>query len=247
MGTNAVVVENDQVKRALCLCNMVGGLAMGEQRNPRDVADVLQVVNDHSDFKARLSSGPVLDSAKIREELVLWQKFDKQFFPDIHVGNYTSLRVPVLVPGFNWPIVTARGILPNQFVARMRKEYNIWTYTDDLDSVRSDRNAISMSYIVLVRDRVDADEELKNKSAEALAEEAIPGITLLEDLRLDAFHWFKTGQHLDPATWTLCAGSRYRDGFVPRVSWGPGHGELKVYWFHPQYAFDSLRSRQTVS
>jgi len=247
MSTNVTVVENDQVRRALYLGNMVGGLVIGEKRNPADVANVLQVINDHSDFASRLGAGPILDSSKIREELILWQKFDQKFFPDVNVGNYTALRIPGMVSGFNWSIVNARGVSANQFVERMRKEYKIWTYSDDLNAIRSDRNAVSMSYVVLVRDRIAADEELKNKSAEILAEEAIPAITLPENLRLDAFHWWKTGRHLDPETWTLDAGSRDADGYVPNVSWSAVNGRLYVGWYGPRNASGTLRARAVVS
>lgn len=237
------VVENDQIRRALALGNSVGGLVVGEKRDAKTVADILQTVNDHPDFADRLHVGEIVDTSKIREELILWQKFDRRFFPEVNVGNYTALRMPNAVAGFDWPIVNARGITTNALVARIRKEFEVYTYIEDLNPVRSDREPVSSSYIVLVRPRVEADEELKSKSAEMLAEEAIPCITLPETLRLQFFYWYKTGQHLDVTNITLSAGSRDRDGHVPSVRWRRVLGRLRIGWCGPGGQYGPLRSR----
>jgi len=241
-----MVAENDQVTRALKLGVTVGGLVMGGKRDPQKVASILQIINNEVNFAEVLAVGvSVADVSKIREELILWQQFDQKFFPDVNVGSYTSLRIPAPIPGFDWPIVNACGITANMLIARMKKEFSVYTYTDDLGSVRSDREPVSLSYVVLVRDRVEADEELKGKSANVIAEEAIPSIVLPERLRLEFFHWWKTGKHLDVQNVTLCTGSRYRDGRVPYV-YGGG-GRLSVGWDDPSCSRDDLRARAVVS
>ncbi len=230
------------------LVNRIGQMILDGKRDANDAKAVLQIMRNHADFRQRLTTGPILDDSKIREELVLWQQFDKKFFPDVNVGNYTNLRIPMLAQGFNWPIVTARGITNNQLVARAKKEFGVYQYIDDLASIRSDRNAVSSSYVVLVRDRIEADEELKNKSAETLIEESIPGIAFHERFRLEFFCWFKTGKHLYIVNATICTCSRSTDGRVPCVDWRGASGWLSVSWLcHPQDAFGALRSRAVVS
>ena len=52
-------------------------------------------------------------------------------------------------------------------------------------------------------------------------------------------------KHLDIQNITLCSGSRYLDGHVPRVRWYGGR--LLVHWSFPGDSSGSLRSRQIVS
>jgi len=111
----------------------------------------------------------------------------------------------------------------------------------------NDRSPSSGSYAIWLRDRVEADEEHKNKSANYLKSANISGITLLERLLFEFKYFRETGKHLDVQNWTLCSGSRYTGGGVPRVDWGPGSRGLWVYWYDPGFAFDFLRSREVVS
>ena len=240
------IVENDQVKRVLALGNNVGGLVLGGKRDAKDVANCLQVINDHPDFVDRLRLGSTADTSKIREELILWQKFDQKFFPDVNVGNYTSLRIPLNPPAaFTLPIVNARGISADMLVTRMRKEFKVWVNICDLDSVSSDRSPASSSYIVLVRDRIEADDELVNESADMLAEKAISGITLPERLRLEFFYWWKTGQHLDLVNMTLASGSRHY-GVVPRVCYNSRAKELILSSCTSNVRRGNIRSRAII-
>lgn len=219
-------------------------MVLDGKRDSERVRAVLQTIKNYGDFQDRLAAAVAFDDAKVREELILWQKFDRKFFPDVNVGNYTNLRIPLSPPaGFTMPIVNARGISENMLVARMRKEFGVWTYQDDLSSVLSDRSPVSSSYVILVRDCIEADEELMNRSAGMIADEAIQTETLQERLRHGFFHWFKTGKYLDVINATLCAGSRYADGGVPYVRWYGAYGELGVGWYDPGSRHDSLRPR----
>lgn len=87
----------------------------------------------------------------------------------------------------------------------------------------------------------EADEELKNLSAEDLKKTGIQCITLRERLIMEKMWFDKMGTHLDIDNWTLCAGSRYADGDVPFVRW---YGdELYVYGDGPRDAYGGLRAR----
>ena len=102
-------------------------------------------------------------------------------------------------------------------------------------------------YVVGFRRTVEADEENKDKSANQLAKANHKGITLPERLLLGAGFYVATGQHLDVVNWTLCTGSHYRDGDVPRVYWDSDDRKVVVDWCDPGGHGACLRSRSVVS
>ena len=79
----------------------------------------------------------------------------------------------------------------NKVIQAMRKKFKVWVYTDDLDGAidfsKEQRRAIDKPYAVWVRANIEADPELKNKSANDLG--AMPAITLLERLLLEIFYF----------------------------------------------------------
>lgn len=117
-------------------------------------------------------------------------------------------------------------------------------YSGSLDQVvvKNDRDPRGGAYVAWFRDRVEADKELKNLSANVLETKKIPGITLLEREVMEYDHFNRTGGHLDIENITLCSGSRVADGHVPRVHWGGGG--MDVLWCGPDYSYGDLRSRQ---
>jgi hypothetical protein len=123
-----------------------------------------------------------------------------------------------------------------------------WKWTDrSLDVVldlTQDRDAWTHSYIVRVRPNWEADEDLKNISANEIESRGINVLMLRERLILGRFLFWLTGEHLDRKTITL-TGSRYAVGFVPCVYWSGG--KLGVYGYPPDNADGDLRSRQAVS
>jgi hypothetical protein len=94
---------------------------------------------------------------------------------------------------------------------------------------------------------IEADEDLKNMSANELEKAGIEGITLRERLLLELQYFNKTGGHLGVENWTLCSGSRYSDGSVPSVRWDSSYDLLYVDWSAPDVSNDYLRSRAVVS
>mgnify|MGYP001597207055 CR=1 FL=1 len=100
------------------------------------------------------------------------------------------------------------------------------------------------SYAILVRNRVEADEENKNLSADDVAEKQMSTETILERIIHELFHHWKTGKHLDVSNWTLCSGSRYSGGHVPLARW---HGvRFALDWTLLAYRSEHLRSRVAV-
>lgn len=128
---------------------------------------------------------------------------------------------------------------------QMRDRFKVWSWYSDeeLDKQFPPPKKATTRYF---QDTVEADEDLKNKSAEDLKKEKIPCITLRERLIMEIQHWDKTKTNLDTDNITLCAGSRYADGFVPRVSRRYGGG-VGVRRFDQRDADPLLRARREVS
>lgn len=178
------------------------------------------------------------------ELLADWQTF----YRDIGIDwDLSGVVIPDDPGGFSRVIIMAKGIMPQSAYDLCAKNFPCWKYTNDnLDKiVTSERTAKDGAYVIRVRDRVEADEELKNLSANDLKKQNIIGITL-EEREIYELKFFKeTGKHLDIQNVTLCSGSRYSDDDVPRVRWGSG--ELRVDWYYAGSANVDLRSRQVVS
>jgi len=174
-----------------------------------------------------------------------WQ----QFYQDIFgiETDFSNLEIPERQEGFDRLIVVAQGITPQWLYDKCKELFSCWNWTDkDLDKVtESERNAKDAAYAVWFRNRVEADEELKNLSYNDLKEQEIPGITLEERFIYELKYFKETGEHLDVRNVTLCSGSRYSVGRVPHVGWHDGR--LGVYWYALGCSYGSLRSRQAVS
>lgn len=159
-----------------------------------------------------------------------------------------SLTIPERRPGFDRLIVVPKGLTMNRIIEVFRTKFAVSLYVEDLDAdvTTNDRTNVE-TYAVWVRDNVEADEELKNLSAEQLAEKKIQGNTLMERLLLELVYFNETGKHLDVQNVTLCNGSRDSGGLVPSVDWYAVLRRLDVGWYVPDLRGDGLRSRAVVS
>lgn len=184
------------------------------------------------------------DNKNVSTLLADWQDFYRDLF-GLEM-DLSGLLVPTQRAGFDRLIVVAPRMNPQRLYDKCAELFPCWKYTDDdLDAiVQSDYTAESGPYAVWFRDRIEADEELKNLSAYQLKEEGIPGITLEERLLMELNYFRETGKHLDIRNITLCSASRYSGGRVPGVYCG-GFG-LKVDWSLPDDARGCLRSRAAV-
>jgi len=184
-------------------------------------------------------------SGKVLTEITDWQQFYHDLF-GLEI-DLLGLSVPAKKKGFDRLVIVAQGMTLQRLYDNCVKLCPCWKWTDDdLDKiVQSERTAKDGTYAVWFRDVVEADEELKNLSANDLKEKGIPGITLEERLLMELKYFKETGNHLDIKSWTLCSGSRGSGGRVPGVGWGSGG--LRVGWYHPDGAYDCLRSRRAVS
>ena len=177
-----------------------------------------------------------------------WQDFYKEVF-GIEV-DFSQLHIPKHQEGFDRLIVVAQGMTPRKLYDKCSEMFPCWKGIDgDLDKViTSGRTAKNGPYAVWVRDCQEADEELKNLSANKLKQMKIPAITFEERLLFELKFFKETGKHLDLENWTLCAGSRYGDGHVPSVIWSSYYlGGLLVDQYFSHSYYDSRRARKAVS
>lgn len=191
----------------------------------------------------------LLLQGKSYDELLLeWVRFYREVF-GLELDP-TTVTLPQEREGFGWLVVVAPGLGLNQIWRVCRSRFTCWSYHgDNLEATIShhDRSVADRSYAIRLRDRIEADEELKSLSLSDLQAQGIAGITLPERLLLELWYHWKTGSHLDSSSWTMCSGSRYSDGSAPSVRWRSGCREFRVGWCLLSGRDDHLRARAVVS
>lgn len=144
-----------------------------------------------------------------------------------------------------WTINIPKGLTIEQAYKDCQALFSCWRWTDDnFDQIVNSERTSEKAYSIKVKANIEADENLKNLSADDLKDKSIQGITLLERLVLEKDYFKQTGNHLDVQNITLCSGSRGSGGVVPRVCWGGG--KLYVCWYGPDDRSDHLRAREVV-
>ena len=183
-------------------------------------------------------------SGKVLTGLADWQEFYRGLF-GLEI-DLSGLSVPGRKKGFDRLIVVAQGMTPQRLYDKCAEFFPCWKWVNqNLDEcVQSERTAKDGTYAVWFREGVEADKDLKNLSANDLEKKLIPGITLEERLLMELKYFKETGGHLDIESITLCSGSRYSDGHVPKVNWNPVHRKLNVNWYLPENSNPNLRSRR---
>lgn len=256
------VVGNDKDElRFWKLHSKVGELVREGRRDPKEAADVLQVVQDEEDFAARFfpvqpqaaatvvpQAATAVSLGTAEEQLARMAKLYQELFG--FTFDPAEIRVPKAPAGFNRLIVASDELQPNRIVAGLRKKMGFETYGGDLG-----RETLRAAYIkrhkgtyaVWVRESQEADEDTKGRSANDLEREAVNCLTLEERLLYGGIYFVETGTHLDQKSWTRCAGSRYRFGSVPCVFWYAERGEVNVDWWNPYARDECVRARVAVS
>lgn len=192
------------------------------------------------------SSAPfAVATGEIATLLIDWQTFYADLF-GLEL-DISSLCIPERQEGFSRLLVMPQGMTASRLYEACSKLFHCWRYTENLDAITSDRDPAKLgTYAIWIRDRVEADEELKNQSAKMLAQAGIKGMTLSERLAFELKYFKETGKHLDVKNITLCSGSRYPFGVVPCVDWHAGRGGMRVSWYGHVDRDDDLRARAAV-
>lgn len=173
-----------------------------------------------------------------------WEKF----YRDLGIeADFSDLVIPEKKEGLDRLIIEADGLSPQKVYDICSRLFKCWKWTNEsLDKVitHSDRAGL---HAVWVRERQEADAELKNMSANQLKELGISGITFNERGLYEAKYFKETGNHLDISNWTYCIGSRCSGGRVPCVCWSGFLGKMCVDYSHSSLARGPLRAREVVS
>lgn len=172
--------------------------------------------------------------------------------------TFSDLVIPPKREGFDWLVINTRWMMPQLVFDTCKSQFQCWKYTgESLDSVidpdQEERTSQTRSYAIWVRDRIEADEEHKNQSANQVRTLNIKTMTLTERELLELWYYLKAKKenkqkkHLDYSNYTLTCGSRDRGGDVPYVRWYGHLGKLYVYACYPDDVGDYWRSREVVS
>lgn len=157
-----------------------------------------------------------------------------------------SVSPVVVVPRKLRTVLVSQGATIEGVLTECKKFFPIWRYSDrNLDEMITSERTSKETYRITFKDTQEADEEYKNMSANDLKEKGISGTTLLERLIMELDYFKETDKHLDIDNWTLCAGSRSSDGYVPYVYWDVVG--LHVRWTHADNRYSDLRARVAVS
>ncbi len=191
-----------------------------------------------------------LDSNKCEDLVADWQKFYQDYL-DLTV-DLSAVKIPGYQKDFDRVIIIPQGLTLEGVIGAIVRKMKLCTWKNDnrllnKDVPTNDRDAKNGAYAIRIRERAEADEEMKNKSADYLAKKQIAGITLIERLVYELKYFSETKSHLDIQNWTLCSGSRRSDGDVPRIGWYSGSGSLGVGHYNPDGFDDGLRARVVVS
>ena len=224
-------------ERLFKLLAIVCKLVMDHKRDPEEVCNVFQMI---------IAGKRIVEATPTLQEMLAgWSMFYKEVF-GLEL-DFSGITIPEHKPGFDRLLVIAQGMTPQRLFDKCEELFPSGKYTNrNLDEiVKSDRTSKNGHYAVWVRDRVEADEENKNLSANFLQERGTPEITI-EEREVYELKFFKeTGDHLDKVNWTLCPGSRDFDGDVPRAFWCGD--KFLVFWRCADDRDDYLRSRSVVS
>ncbi len=233
-------------ERLFKLWASISKMVLDGTRKASEVAKYLTRIVDEPNFVAildrPLSASVDTTSADWRQE---WERFYYEVF-GLKV-DLSQVEIKDDPGGLGWVVMMAQGLTLNQAYAKCRDRFPCSSvYGDDLDkAVPKNERTAETAYSKRLRNRVEADEENKNLSANTLSKQNMEGNTLLERLLLELwYHWRTGGGHLDLLNWTLCSGSRNRDGSVPYVGWC--ECRFQVRGCHPGYAFGSIRTRSAV-
>jgi len=172
-----------------------------------------------------------------------WQVFYDDVF-GIKV-DFSDLVIPEKRVDFDRLVIVVQELRLQRFYDKCEALFPCYKWTDDnLDLVvKSERISANGLYAVWIRDRVEADEELKNLSTYDLIQQKVAGITLEERLVYELKYFKETGKHLDVRNVTLCTGSVAAGGIV---FVGFYNGKMRVRCCYIHNHNNDLRSRQVI-
>lgn len=159
-----------------------------------------------------------------------WSKIYNDYF-NLDV-DFSNIIIPSFYdPNKHFAIIVAKCLTPNRIVTAMHQFFDVYiNCSEDLNGEFSVNDRVADDNYVVIFNRVDFEENLRNLSAKELTEKNIKGITLIERMLLEIMYYSQTGKHLDVGdeVGTLCSGSRNSRGLVPCIHWLPGRAGLQI-------------------
>ena len=215
----------------------VNKLVLDGKRDPEEVSQTFQAIIAG---KRLVEATPTL-----QEMLADWANFYKEVY-GLEL-DFSGITIPDRKPGFDRLLVIAQGMTPQRLFDKCKELFPSVKYTDrNLDEIiESDRTSKDRHYAIWIRDRVEADEENKNFSADDLKKRGSAEITFEERMLYEQKFFKETSDHPDKVSWTLCPGSRNSGGDVPYAGWSDS--KFEVDWCYADDRNDDLRSRSVVS
>ena len=215
----------------------VNKLVLDGKRDPEEVSQTFQAIIAG---KRLVEATPTL-----QEMLADWANFYKEVY-GLEL-DFSGITIPDRKPVFDRLLVIAQGMTPQRLFDKCKELFPSVKYTDrNLDEIiESDRTSKDGHYAIWIRDRVEADEENKNFSADDLKKRGSAEITFEERMLYEQKFFKETSDHPDKVSWTLCPGSRNSGGDVPYAGWSDS--KFEVDWCYADDRNDDLRSRSVVS
>jgi hypothetical protein len=187
------------------------------------------------------------DSASLTDPKKQWENFYEKVFG--LSCDFSGVKIPERTDEqkkeFTRLLIVVGTLSNNQVYDACAKHFKCWRYADNLDSAVPKNDRGNDTYAVWVRDVIEADEILKNKSAKDIKREGLKTETLKERMIHELKYFLETGKHLDIQNVTLCSGSRYSDGGVPGALWYDD--KFRVHWYSAGYQDENLRAREVIS
>lgn len=143
--------------------------------------------------------------------LAKWAEFYEKFF-GIDLGK-SDIPLPEPKPGYEWPIVVAKGLTLNRAHEVCAKHFPCRCSWPDLDKEVShnDRSPAKSGYAVWVLDAAESEkrrQEFNSRPRPRRRKTDPTEITLLERILFELYYWHVTGEHIDKDGWMFCAGSK---------------------------------------
>lgn len=196
------------------------------------------------------ATGNQTRNSVIEKELLEWQEFYAKYFHLDLPDDFSKIKIPTPSIGFNRLLIIIPGVSLSDIIYIQNHWFRTRITGDIYESIsRNDRDVTNGPYAIWVRDTVGPDAQYLKHSANWVKEKHIKGETLLERLIHGFKFWHETQKQLDVLDVngvTLCTGSRFFDGSVPRVHFG-SDGAVNISQHHPAQAIIDFGLREVIS
>ena len=170
----------------------------------------------------RNTSRSLTVSMEPQKQLFRWQRLFERTFIECSVD---TLAYPENQCNLDRIVVVPSGLSIERLLDTIQKFFPVWDITDGKLGEYiglNDRSNECGPYVIRASNECNCQDIPSQRVG-------VP-ITLMERLLLELIVFFESGRHLDTYGWTICAGTRGKNGFCFRVCWV--NGFLRID-YHP--------------